>query len=208
MVEGIKKMTKWHYILAVCTFAIFCILWMTYETSFIQAFDKGASDLLYGNEFITMFHYLGEKKFIFSVAAISSVVIWIRVRDYKLMLFVFLTVGCGYALYQSLKRIIERPRPDIADQFTSFSFPSGHALHGFLYLVTIAYVFDRIAASKKASRIVWTATIILSLLIGISRITEGRHYASDVVAGWMLGYSWFILCVWWYESGNPHFKRL
>ena len=200
-------MNKLQYVLAVCSFVVFVILSIIYETPFIQAFDRVASDSLYGNKFITMFHYLGETKFIFAVTVILLIIIWIRKQDYKLIVFVILSVGVGYGLYQFLKRVIQRPRPEIVDQFSTFSFPSGHAVHGLLYLLTIAYVFNRIVNSKRASLIVWITAIILSLLIGVSRITEGRHFASDVLAGWLLGYSWFILCVWWYKSGNRNFSR-
>lgn len=200
-------MNKLQYVLAVCSFVVFFILSMIYETPFIQAFDRVASDSLYGNKFITMFHYLGETKFIFAVTVILLIIIWIRKKDYKMIAFVILSVGVGYGLYQFLKRVIQRPRPEIVDQFSTFSFPSGHAVHGLLYLLTIAYVFNRTVTSKRASLIVWITAIILSLLIGVSRITEGRHFASDVLAGWLLGYSWFILCVWWYKSGNRNFSR-
>ena len=201
-------MNKLQYVLAVCTFVGFCILWTTYETPFIQAFDRRASDLLYGNKFITTFHYLGETKFIFAVTIIVGIIMWIRKQDYKLMVFLIFSVGGGYVLYQLLKRIIERPRPDIADQFSTYSFPSGHAVHGLLYIFTIVYVLSQIFTSKRASLIVWITAIILTLLIGLSRIAEARHFASDVIAGWLLGYSWFILCLWWYKSGNRYFVRL
>ncbi|MCZ8539786.1 undecaprenyl-diphosphatase [Paenisporosarcina quisquiliarum] len=196
-------MNKSKYVIAVFTFVVFCIIWMTYETSFIQSFDRIASDLLYGNKFITMFHYLGETKFIFAVTIIVLIIIWFRKHDYRLTVFVIFSVGAGYGLYQFLKRVIERPRPEIVDQFFTFSFPSGHAVHGLLYLLTIAYLINQtVIISKKASIIVWISAIILTLLIGLSRITEGRHFASDVLAGWMLGYSWFVLCLWWYKRGN------
>lgn len=196
-------MNKSKYVIAVFTFVVFCIIWMTYETSFIQSFDRIASDLLYGNKFITMFHYLGETKFIFAVTIIVLIIIWFRKHDYRLTVFVIFSVGAGYGLYQFLKRVIERPRPEIVDQFSTFSFPSGHAVHGLLCLLTIAYLINQtVIISKKASIIVWISAIILTLLIGLSRITEGRHFASDVLAGWMLGYSWFVLCLWWYKRGN------
>lgn len=195
-------MDKWRYIIAIITFIGFCILWLTYDTSVIEAFDKNASNLLYGLDFITLFHYLGETKVIFFISLILLIFIGARLKDLKLMLFVFLTVGLGYGLYQFLKHLIERPRPEIPDQFSTYSFPSGHAVHGLLYLLTIAYVVSKMVISKKASQFIWGIAIILLLLIGTSRITEGRHYASDVLAGWMLGYSWFMLCVWWYETGN------
>lgn len=161
---------------------------------------------MYGNKFITLFHYLGETKFIFTVAIILCLIIWIYKKDYRLIGFVIFSVGGGYGLYQLLKRIIERPRPDIADQFSTFSFPSGHAVHGLLYLFTIAYVLNLLYTLNKASLIVWIAAIILTLLIGVSRITEARHFASDVMAGWSLGYSWFMLCLLLYKRSND-FRR-
>lgn len=200
-------MIKLQYVFAVCAFIVFCILWMTYETPFIQAFDKVAFDSLSGNKFITMFHYLGETKYIFTIIIIVLIILWIRKQDYKLMVFVILSVGVGYGLYQFLKRIIERPRPEITDQFSTFSFPSGHAVHGLLYLLTIAYLLNRTVTSKRVSIIIWISAIILALLIGLSRIIEERHFASDVLAGWLLGYSWFILCLWWYKRGNRDISK-
>lgn len=190
-------MNKLQYVLAVCAFVVFCVLWITYETPFIQAFDEVAFNTLYGNSFITIFHYLGETKFIFAIMILVLILLWIRKQDYRLMVFVLLSIGVGYGLYQFLKRIIERPRPEIVDQFSTFSFPSGHAFHGLVYLLTISYLITQHINSKKISLIVWISAIILAVLIGFSRITEGRHFASDIVAGWLLGYSWFILCVWW-----------
>lgn len=181
---------------------MFCILWITFETAFIQAIDKGAFELLYGNKFITLFHHLGETNFIFAVSIILCLFIWIRKKDYRLIGFVIFSIGGGYGLYQLLKRLIERPRPDLADQFSTFSFPSGHAVHGLLYLFTIVYVLNHLYNLNKASLIIWIAAIILTLLIGVSRITEARHFASDVIAGWSLGYSWFMLSIWFYKRSN------
>lgn len=131
----------------------------------------------------------------------------IRKKDLKLIVFVIFSVGGGYALYHLLKRVIERPRPDIVDQFSTYSFPSGHAVHGLLYLITIAYVLNRVITSKSASLIIWIIAILLAILIGLSRIAEARHFASDVIAGWLLGYSWFILSLWWLKSENPYWGK-
>lgn len=195
-------MNKFHYGFAPITFVVFCILWMTYETYPIKAFDQSVSDLLFGIDLITPFHYLGETKVIFGVSIIVLIFIWVRLRDYKLMFFVFLTIGVGFGLYQFLKRVVERPRPEIVDQFLTFSFPSGHATHGILFLLTLAFVFSKLVPSKKASRVAWIVSLIIFILIGLSRITEGRHFASDVLAGWSLGYTWFTLCSWWYRISN------
>ena len=105
-------------------------------------------------------------------------------------------------IISTIKRVIERPRPELTDQFSTFSFPLGYAVHGLLYLFTIAYVLNRLYTSNRASLVVWIVTIVLTLLIGVSRITEARHFASDVVADWSLGYSWFIFCLWFYIRSN------
>ena len=195
-------MKNYYYILAFCTFILFYILRLTYETPVAEAFDNSAFYLLYGNGFISLFHYLGKTTFIFAVSFILLIVIWFQKKGNRLMFFVVLSVGGGYGLYQFLKRVIERPRPDIVNQISTFSFPSGHALHGIVYLFTVAYVVTHLFSSKRASLIVWIAAVILVLLIGLSRIAEARHFASDIIAGWSLGYSWFILCLWWYKQGS------
>ncbi|MDI7741125.1 phosphatase PAP2 family protein [Lysinibacillus fusiformis] len=201
-------MNKFHYLLAIFTFLVFCILWMTYETPAIFAFDLSAANLLYGIDIITPFHYLGETKVIFGVWLIVLLIIWIRLRDAKLMFFTFLTIGLGFGLYQFLKRIVERPRPEILDQYTTYSFPSGHATHGILFLLTLAFVFSKLVKSVKALRAIWIAAVLIFLLIGLSRVTEGRHFASDVLAGWSLGYTWFTLCTLWYRVSTRNLTRL
>lgn len=200
-------MRKFHIIMAIFTFVVFCILWMTYDTQVIKAFDQRASDLLFGIDFITPFHYLGETKVIFGVSLVVLVIIWIRLRDYQLMFFVLLTIGIGFGLYQLLKRIVERPRPEIINQFTTFSFPSGHATHGILFLLTLAFVFSRFATSIKVTRAIWLFAIIIFVFIGLSRVTEGRHFASDVLAGWSIGYTWFTLCSWWYKISSRFYDN-
>ncbi len=82
-----------------------------------------------------------------------------------------------------LKQLFERHRPpdtlitvsDICPK--DFSFPSGHASTAFAAAFTLAS-FD-----KKRVYLYY----ILALLIGISRIYLGCHYAYDVFAGAMVG---------------------
>ncbi|MER2115528.1 MAG: phosphatase PAP2 family protein, partial [Solibacillus isronensis] len=108
--------------------------------------------------------------------------------------------GVGNGLNQLLKRIFARPRPEIEDQLSSFSFPAGHAQISVLFFLTLAYLISKWLKNKKWKFITYGLMLVLIFLIGLSRIAEGRHYASDVLAGWSIGYTWFIVSVLWYES--------
>ncbi|MEJ8801437.1 phosphatase PAP2 family protein [Pontibacter sp. H249] len=99
-------------------------------------------------------------------------------------------------LNQVLKRIFERPRPEIAMLHQSgLSFPSGHAMIGGAFYGLMIYIVWRTVPSK-----VWRAVLIgllsgLLLLIGYSRIYLRVHYATDVLAGYGLGIFWLILSI-------------
>ena len=199
-------MKNWTFVLAIFTFIIFAFLMYSFETPAFVNFDKEMASLLGGNKLIDAFHYLGETKFIFSIGILLIVWLWFYKRNYYGMFLVLLTYPGGFLLNQLIKRVVERPRPEMVDQLTSFSFPSGHAMMAMLYLLTIAYFLTERSVGKKKSTIIWLVAIILIVLIGLSRIAGSRHFATDVIAGWSLGYTWFVLCVLWYEMRRRQCK--
>lgn len=199
-------MKNWMFVLAIFTFIIFAFLMYSFETPAFVNFDKEMASLLGGNKLIDAFHYLGETKFFFAVGILLIIWLWFYKRNYYGMFLVLLTYPGGFLLNQLIKRVVERPRPEIADQLTSFSFPSGHAMMAMLYLLTIAYFLSGEFVGKKKSTFIWVIAIILIVLIGLSRIAGSRHFATDVIAGWSLGYTWFVLCVLWYETRKRQSK--
>jgi len=66
---------------------------------------------------------------------------------------------------------------DIVQQ--GYSFPSGHCAN------TVA-LYGGIAMEIR-KRWVWIVAIVLTILIGISRVIAGVHYPTDVLAGWAVG---------------------
>jgi undecaprenyl-diphosphatase len=62
-----------------------------------------------------------------------------------------------------------------------------------LYL-TLAAIFST-ATQSRPLKVFYVATgILVTLLVGVSRVYEGVHYPTDVLAGWMLGSAWALLC--------------
>lgn len=199
------EVKKWAYPLAILTLITFFVLRATYESEWIINFDNKMADLFFGNRFIEFFHYIGEPAFVVTVAILLVVYLAWKIKNYRAILFVLLTIAAGNVLNQLLKKWVQRPRPEIEEQLTSFSFPSGHSMTGILYLFTIAYIFSE-NNSKGRKTLLWLGAIILTVLIGLSRVAGARHFASDVLAGWSMGYTWFIICVIWYERRKRHFK--
>lgn len=179
-------------------FSFFLLLRYTYDSLFVSL-DENAEFLLGGNKFLGIFHYLGETKFIIFVTLIFLLLLWWKFQHYEGMLFVIFTVPIGHLLNQIVKRWVERPRPEIENQLASFSFPSGHAMMGLLYLFAIAFLLSERTENKKLHVGFWAGAILLALFIGLSRVAESRHFATDVIAGWSLGFAWFSLCAYWYK---------
>ena len=103
--------------------------------------------------------------------------------------FIFLGVGLPSLVSTLAKRLIGRGRPmhyDTAGLFgmhwnwtdwTYQSFPSGHTTTAFALAASIGFISPR-----------WFyPSLALAAVIGLSRVTEGVHFPSDVVAGAALG---------------------
>jgi len=94
-----------------------------------------------------------------------------------------------------LKDFFRRPRPDFLPLIheSSYSFPSGHAMNSFVFYTCVSFFIFHKMKNKKLGFILIIASILLILLIGISRIYLGVHYPSDVIAGYFAGLMWFVL---------------
>jgi len=104
----------------------------------------------------------------------------------------------SFLLMFGLKRLFGRERPDdqLLETATNFSFPSGHALMGVTFYGLLAYVAWH---SVKSVRLKWTfivCSLVWVLAIGFSRIYLRKHYFSDVVAGYCIGFLWLSFTLW------------
>lgn len=96
------------------------------------------------------------------------------------------------ALNQMLKAIVQRPRPDgfeLAAE-TGFSFPSGHSMAAMAFFGLIVWMMWRYEPHRGKRIGCMAAFACVVVLVGISRIYLGVHYASDVVAGFCVSIAW------------------
>ncbi len=110
----------------------------------------------------------------------------------------------------AIKVLVDRPRPSadlihVMAQLKDFSFPSGHVLFytaffGFLLFLT----FTLLRPPVLRAMLLFLFGALVGL-IGISRIYEGEHWASDVLAAYLLASVWLALMVRLYQWGKTRF---
>lgn len=128
------------------------------------------------------------------VVAVCSYLLLARMRR-EALLIVCSVLG-GTLLSTVLKMSYNRPRPDLtamSQQFTA-SFPSGHAMLSAVTFLTLGALLARLAPTRPLQVFAIGTAVVLTLLVGVSRIFMGVHYPSDVLAGWCVGAAWALLC--------------
>jgi membrane protein DedA with SNARE-associated domain/membrane-associated phospholipid phosphatase len=96
---------------------------------------------------------------------------------------IFLLIGV-----HEFKDLIDRPRPaDPLVDADGSSYPSGHAAYSVVYAWLAAAVTLRLRPSWSGGTALLAGGLVLTALIGLSRVYLGVHYLSDVTGGWGLG---------------------
>lgn len=107
-------------------------------------------------------------------------------------------------LNQVLKAGFDRPRPDLVSHLAevhSLSFPSGHAMLSAVIYLTLGALLARTQSSPALKGYILVVAMLLTGLVGVSRVYLGVHWPTDVLAGWCLGGAWALFCLklvsWW-----------
>ncbi|MDX2605478.1 phosphatase PAP2 family protein [Streptomyces caniscabiei] len=140
---------------------------------------------------------------------VAAVVIWLvwRHREWWLALWLAVTCAAGTALQQALKAAVGRERPawpDPVDSAHYAAYPSGHAMTAAVVLGLLVWLMHLYGAGRAAVRAAVAVTAVSVVGVGLTRIWLGVHWASDVLAGWLLGGLTIALAVLAYEKwGAP-----
>jgi len=106
------------------------------------------------------------------------------------------SIALGTFLSTVLKFVFDRPRPDLVphgmDVYT-LSFPSSHAMMSALVYLTLGALLARTEKSLRVRIYFILCAMLLTFLIGVSRIYLGVHWPTDVLAGWAVGSCWALL---------------
>jgi undecaprenyl-diphosphatase len=118
-------------------------------------------------------------------------------RKRRAMWFVAVAAGGGLLASTVLKYLFGRDRPDVVLQLAPVatpSFPSGHSMLSAVVYMTLGALMARLVGRGAVKAYVLSVALLLTFLVGISRIYLGVHYPTDVLAGWSAGLAWALLC--------------
>lgn len=150
--------------------------------------------------FATLTH-LGDTWVLTTLAAVVGAALWLRQHRLLAMGWLVALAGNG-ALTRVLKILFERVRPEhthgIAEA-SGYSFPSGHSSASMVAYTLLAYLATRLLPRPWHGPAVVAAGASI-VTTGWSRVVLQVHYASDVLAGWLLGCTWVLCTVLIMES--------
>lgn len=82
------------------------------------------------------------------------------------------------------------------------SFPSGHTSNAFASMVFLATVYEKVNPESSLTGTVWAGCLATATVTGVLRVTSGRHFTTDVLAGAALGSLVGYLVPKWHELDN------
>jgi undecaprenyl-diphosphatase len=122
--------------------------------------------------------------------------LWLRKMYAAGTLVLAITLSASLLSIQ-LKGYYHRPRPELVphltDVYTS-SFPSGHAMLSTVVFLTLGTLLGRFTNERRLRAYFLGIALTLCLLVGVSRVYMGVHYPTDVLAGWVAGLVWGLVC--------------
>lgn len=138
-----------------------------------------------------IFTALGEPTVLVGAGFLIAAWLWHRGRGrFALGLLLVILVGRGVSEVE--KYWIARARPTLEPHLVvvkTSSFPSGHATSSMIFYLTLA--LSLVPAPWR--RLAAASAVLLSLLVGISRVMLGVHWPSDVIGGWSFGLLWVLV---------------
>ena len=113
------------------------------------------------------------------------------------ILMVVAVVG-GLLIGTAIKHFVNRPRPPREFQsayvFTA-SFPSGHSMLSAVTYLTLGALLAQVVERRVLKLYIISVAVLVTFLVGLSRVYLGVHWPTDVLAGWTAGLVWALICL-------------
>lgn len=120
---------------------------------------------------------------------------FLRTRNPDVVWFLAVVLAGNALINNLVKVVVGRARPDVPHlvETSSYSFPSGHSATAAAAWCAFALVLSR-KRSRRVRAAAAAAAALVTGAVAASRALLGVHWLTDVVAGVVMGWGWFLLC--------------
>lgn len=177
------------------------------KTDLIKPFDEAVYNLVTFrmstpiNNFFKCLTFLGSTGFIIFLCCFFLVLSLIYKKK-KIGFVIDGVVIISTIINNLVKIIIRRSRPAVLALVTetSYSFPSGHTMAATTMYGILLYLVLK-SNFKKSTKIILSIVLgILPILVMVSRIYLGAHFASDVLGGYILSIALLLIEVYFIDK--------
>jgi undecaprenyl-diphosphatase len=189
------RRVRWRFI---GTIVMLAAIWLAMLLGGVGPLDRTIYEALYAGHRPALLLVargltaLGEPTVLVAACFLCALWLWF-VRRGRLGLVLLLIALVGRGLGEVQKYSIARLRPNLEPHLVlvkTSSFPSGHATSSMIFYLALALA---LTGHTRWRRVAAGGAILLSLLIGTSRVMLGVHWPSDVIGGWAFGMLWVLL---------------
>jgi membrane protein YqaA with SNARE-associated domain/membrane-associated phospholipid phosphatase len=192
------------FILAIFFGLLFFKIGLDSSARWLRIFDNKVLLAVKSLNVPAIFHTVRVINFLFQPHLIIIILVAILFIAWKIgrrKLFLFMTIismSGSFLIQWGLKPLFQRPRISPFEEglaFLEYGFPSGTML---VSTAVIGYIVFLLTHSKVISRskpFIIMAAVIILFLIGFSRVFTGVSFPTDVIAGFLMGAIWVIVCV-------------
>lgn len=131
------------------------------------------------------------------IGLIFSYIFGVKKKDKKVAILFCLNLVIAALFNFTLKNIFVRTRPEMINIITEsgYSFPSGHSSIAMACYGYLIYIINKKYDNKYIKILSTVLLCILIILVGLSRVYLGVHFASDVFAAFIITLSYLIVYV-------------
>lgn len=122
----------------------------------------------------------------------------------------FAVASSSLLIMFGLKLLFTRPRPltPLLQDVSGYSFPSGHAFMSFTFFGLLIYVVYNKIENISIRWVAIAILLLITIMVGSSRIYLRVHYVTDVLAGFSLGVMWLVISIWLLNKIEKHKTKL
>lgn len=204
---NLKKKLTWALLISLLCAVGFGVTAILVSDKKIAQFDSTIIAAVQGQEssgltsIMKFFTFIGSGIPV-AVIALLTLFLLYKVLHHRRELILFIWVVLGTTiLNEILKTIFHRARPTIHRivEANGYSFPSGHSMSAFSLYGVIAFLLWRHLSTSLGRGLLILLSIIMIIMIGVSRIYLGVHYPSDVLGGFLASGCLMAISIWFYQ---------